>query len=1010
MRYLAHLRFSRRNSTIEPYTGASIGPSIGPSTSGFTGGSAGGSAGGSTGTFSGGPLETRSVSQSQSTGSTTPENEMRRLLPGSHVLRQSSHSGVSAKSRFDLHEDSPHFRSNASRNDHCDSAPWRASRLLSLSNAVALKPSLTSSITTSLPPDSLTSPHEPLNRTSPRDNLPTAPISAPISAPSYVPLQIEGCTWWLPDRFRFNRVLGKGAYGCVAEFYDGVRQQKVAIKRVSELFKEPLDSKRILRELKCLRHLKGCGLVTEILDVLPPHCGVLPNFKGLRSDGLHSNGIHSNGGHSGALVTAQLHMGTEDGERRFFRAYENWNELYIVMEAFDCDLQHICRSRAPPALTESQVRFFFFDLLRAFALIHRSGIMHRDVKPSNILVNVQQCALKVCDFGLARRSVNIHCPDAEPTAASAPASRTPWDQGPSKRFSSLNPSDQIDQIDQIDQNYQTNYQSNEGGLESMVDSLVDSRPSSGFGSRATTASSESNGRNYRESPTANHASLPLATTFPLATTLPLPPVSKSHKTASWRPFAVSHALDSMESTDHSHDFQDHTQGSVTPSSVGSSKRDFPNPQSPTAFSSIHPHALLHPHSSNPDGDQRQSPGPESDYWMVSCGSRESVKTGDRRKIAIEEDGEEVEDCGELSDDEEGPAAMTEYIITRWYRPPEVLLNSGLYNSRVDVWGVGCIMCEVLLRRAIFPGSDNSDQLSKICDVLGRTRELDTLVSDADSRPYCELSAGESLGISSVSVSVSDDVRRVRSALKMMPLRPPTKRFADRFPAGTDLDLIDLIGRLLILDPSKRWTAERALAHPYFAPLHATESSLYPLHPIDPSFVFSQPESQNHRSPSEVLGRPTSSFIPNSSPSPSPSSSSSPATLKEIFRRMRTASANPRGSDSKRPFLEPTVSTPKALAPISVIDWSFDDIPTSKDAVKAAIYREIAEHYHPEIRTNLHRIAQGPRRRHFDSEKINSPLFYPAARSARANSATTTSAAASNLFTSALDIRSQDLGF
>lgn len=62
--------------------------------------------------------------------------------------------------------------------------------------------------------------------------------------------------------------------------------------------------------------------------------------------------------------------------------------------------------------------------------------------------------------------------------------------------------------------------------------------------------------------------------------------------------------------------------------------------------------------------------------------------------------------------------FTDYVSTRWYRAPEVLLRSTTYNSPIDTWAMGCIMAELFTLRPLFPGSSEGDQLYKICSVLG----------------------------------------------------------------------------------------------------------------------------------------------------------------------------------------------------------------------------------------------------------------------------------------------------
>ncbi|VDN36029.1 unnamed protein product, partial [Cylicostephanus goldi] len=55
---------------------------------------------------------------------------------------------------------------------------------------------------------------------------------------------------------------------------------------------------------------------------------------------------------------------------------------------------------------------------------------------------------------------------------------------------------------------------------------------------------------------------------------------------------------------------------------------------------------------------------------------------------------------------------TDYVSTRWYRAPEILLRSTSYNSPIDIWALGCIMAELYMLRPLFPGTSELDQLFK----------------------------------------------------------------------------------------------------------------------------------------------------------------------------------------------------------------------------------------------------------------------------------------------------------
>jgi protein kinase len=68
--------------------------------------------------------------------------------------------------------------------------------------------------------------------------------------------------------------------------------------------------------------------------------------------------------------------------------------------------------------------------------------------------------------------------------------------------------------------------------------------------------------------------------------------------------------------------------------------------------------------------------------------------------------------------------LTDYVGTRWYRAPELLLSSSNYDYSVDIFALGCLMVELFLGRPIFPGTSESDQLSKVVSVLGTPSQSD----------------------------------------------------------------------------------------------------------------------------------------------------------------------------------------------------------------------------------------------------------------------------------------------
>ena len=66
----------------------------------------------------------------------------------------------------------------------------------------------------------------------------------------------------------------------------------------------------------------------------------------------------------------------------------------------------------------------------------------------------------------------------------------------------------------------------------------------------------------------------------------------------------------------------------------------------------------------------------------------------------------------------------EYVATRWYRAPEIMLNSKGYTKSIDIWSVGCILAEMLSNRPIFPGKHYLDQLNHILAILGSPNQED----------------------------------------------------------------------------------------------------------------------------------------------------------------------------------------------------------------------------------------------------------------------------------------------
>lgn len=64
----------------------------------------------------------------------------------------------------------------------------------------------------------------------------------------------------------------------------------------------------------------------------------------------------------------------------------------------------------------------------------------------------------------------------------------------------------------------------------------------------------------------------------------------------------------------------------------------------------------------------------------------------------------------------GAGEFTDYVATRWYRPPEILLQTS-YDQSMDVWSCGCVIAEMIRRKALFKGKDTFNQLSRIIETI-----------------------------------------------------------------------------------------------------------------------------------------------------------------------------------------------------------------------------------------------------------------------------------------------------
>ncbi|KAG2366936.1 Pkinase-domain-containing protein [Suillus spraguei] len=181
-------------------------------------------------------------------------------------------------------------------------------------------------------------------------------------------------------------------------------------------------------------------------------------------------------------------------------------------------------------------------------------------------------------------------------------------------------------------------------------------------------------------------------------------------------------------------------------------------------------------------------------------------------LLIASDGQlKIADFGLARDFADPGHKMTCQVITRWYRPPELLFGCRYYSSAVDIWSVGCIFAELMLRTPYLPGESDMDQLKTIFRALGTPTEEDwpghTKLPDY--------------------VPVGQFPRT--------PLR-------DLFTAASG-DTLNLLSRFLVYEPRRRISARDALSHAYFFALP---------HPSHPS-KLPKPAAQTSRPLEELDG-------------------------------------------------------------------------------------------------------------------------------------------------------------
>ncbi|KAI0094714.1 Pkinase-domain-containing protein [Irpex rosettiformis] len=167
----------------------------------------------------------------------------------------------------------------------------------------------------------------------------------------------------------------------------------------------------------------------------------------------------------------------------------------------------------------------------------------------------------------------------------------------------------------------------------------------------------------------------------------------------------------------------------------------------------------------------------------------------------------------------GVGGLTQLVVTLWYRAPEILLGATTYSTAVDMWSVGCIFAELLLKEPLFQAKGEIELISMIFKLLGPP-------TSSSWPDYTTLPLAKTITLPT----------------------PHPSQLRQKFPYITSAG-IDLLSRLLTYDPEMRITAEEALQHPYF------RESPFPKHP-DLFGSFPSAAAGEKRKPYESPPAPT----------------------------------------------------------------------------------------------------------------------------------------------------------
>ena len=166
--------------------------------------------------------------------------------------------------------------------------------------------------------------------------------------------------------------------------------------------------------------------------------------------------------------------------------------------------------------------------------------------------------------------------------------------------------------------------------------------------------------------------------------------------------------------------------------------------------------------------------------------------------------------------------MTDYVATRWYRAPEILLGSHKYGISVDLWSLGCIFGEMLGGKPLFPGTSTLNQLEKVGEMIGAPTKSD--IKALNSQFTLEMLDGMPFPMGEKGVDG-------KHALKNFQRSEPPEEGCGGGRAGgwhtlypnASNDALDMLTKLMLYNSEKRITAKEGLVHPYCSQVRSCDA-------------------------------------------------------------------------------------------------------------------------------------------------------------------------------------------